>query len=105
MNKFAKRIEQLLNAYIVCALDLKTNTYMSSVMGVASAASEAGSNSNFTSASPRQNSVRSPFFSRNNETEGTYVPIFLKSSVKRKRFSFNFSIICHCATLKEGHFY
>jgi len=48
--------------------DSKLN--MSSVMGVASAASEAGSNSNFTSASPRQTSVRSPFFSRNNETEG-----------------------------------
>merc|ERR1740122_955071 len=48
--------------------DSKVN--MSSVMGVASAASEAGSNSNFTPTSPRQNTVRSPFFSRNNETEG-----------------------------------
>ena len=55
--------------------DSKVN--MSSVMGVASAASEAGSNSNFTPTSPRQNTVRSPFFSRNNETEGmcdNYVP-------------------------------
>ena len=55
--------------------DSKLN--MSSVMGVASAASEAGSNSNFTPTSPRQNTVRSPFFSRNNETEGmcaNYVP-------------------------------
>jgi hypothetical protein len=60
--------------------DSKLN--MSSVMGVASAASEAGSNSNFTPTSPRQNTVRSPFFSRNNETEG--MCLFLKSSVKRK---------------------
>ena len=63
--------------------DSKLN--MSSVMGVASAASEAGSNSNFTSASPRQTSVRSPFFSRNNETEGMWVSSFCSHVSKRQR--------------------